>query len=173
MEELERTYLLKEWPSEFAKARSKEMLDIYIPATSEHAVLRIRKSGDKYEITKKQPIEGNDSSRQLETTIPLAEDEYGELSLLQGKRVQKTRFYYEEGGVNYEIDVFRGGLSGLVLVDVEFNSVKRKDTFVMPPWCLAEVTQEKFTAGGVLSGKKYGDIENELNRFGYRKIEVK
>jgi adenylate cyclase len=159
-------------PSGFVDAQSKEIIDIYIPTSDEHPVLRIRKNGDRYEITKKQPIEGNDSSRQLETTISLIEAEYAELSLLQGKRIQKTRFNYEEEGINYEIDIFNGDLSGLILVDVEFDTIEKRDTFVAPSWCLKEVTQEVFTAGGALSGKKYSDIEEKLTNLGYRKIEV-
>ena len=173
MEEFERTYLVKELPSGFERARSEEMLDIYIPSSAEHPVLRIRKAGEKYEITKKEPLKSGDASHQIETTIPLTRVEYSEFCKLPGKRVQKTRFYYQENKVRYEIDVFRGDLEGLVLVDVEFASLEEKDAFVPPAWCLAEVTQEKCIAGGVICGKKYSDIETELQRFNYKRIEIK
>lgn len=173
MEELERTYLLKELPSGFEGTRSEEMLDIYIPSSVEHPVLRIRKIGEKYEITKKEPLKEGDASCQHETTISLTKDEYDELCGLPGKRVQKTRFYYQENGIEYEIDVFRGNLEGLVLVDVEFPSLKEKGAFAVPAWCLAEVTQEKFLAGGMVCGKKYSDIEKELQRFNYKRLKVK
>jgi len=170
MEELELTYLAKELPAGLKKSRHKEMLDIYIPSSAKHPDLRIRKRGDICEITKKQPIKEGGASRQLETTIPLTKDEYKEFSQLVGKRVAKTRFYYQENDTNYEIDVFREKLSGLVLVDVEFDSMENKSSFVAPEWCLTEVTQEKFTAGGMLSGKSYSDIESKLKKFGYKKI---
>ena len=32
------------------------------------------------------------------------------------------------------------------------------------------ITQENFTAGGVLAGKSYQDIEPELARFNYQKL---
>src|SRR3989338_7355934 len=166
MEELELTYLAKELPKGFKNAPSKEILDIYLPSSGKHPDLRIRKSGNKCEITKKQPVSEGDSSRQLETTIPLTKEEYAELSQLKGKRVQKTRYYYKENNVNYEIDIFQDKLGGLVLVDVEFNSLENKSSFVAPDWCLVEVTQEEFIAGGVLAGKSYSDIENKLKKFG-------
>ncbi len=172
MQELELTYLIKELPRGFKDVQSKEMLDIYIPLSAEHPVLRIRKSGKKYEITKKEPLKEGDASHQIETTIPLTESEYSELCELKGKRVEKSRFYYNDDGVEYEIDVFRGELEGLVLVDVEFDSVEKKSAFVMPSWCLVEVTQEKFIAGGMLCGKKYSDIDERLQKFGYQKIKV-
>jgi len=172
MEELELTYLAKELPKEALVSASVEMLDIYIPASASHPVLRIRKSGDKFEITKKEPLQEGDASRLLETTIPLTAGEYAELAQLPGKRVEKTRFYYREEGTTYQIDVFRGELSGLILVDVEFDSLEKKASFTPPPWVLKDVTQEEFIAGGMLCGKKYSDIESQLEKFGYTKIEV-
>src|SRR6185436_9221926 len=105
MEELELTYLAKELPKEALVSASVEMLDIYIPASASHPVLRIRKNGDKFEITKKEPLQEGDASRLLETTIPLTAGEYAELAQLSGKRVEKTRFYYREEGTTYQIDV--------------------------------------------------------------------
>ncbi len=172
MEELELTYLVKKLPEGALSSPSKELIDIYIPTESNHPVLRIRKAGNKYEITKKQPIKNGDASRQLETTIPLTEAEFRELSTLKGKRVNKTRFYYKENEVTYEIDVFRGALSGLILADVEFNSIKEKSDFVMPSWCLIDVTQEEFIAGGMICGKSYSDISDNLKKFKYKQIIV-
>ena len=172
MEELELTYLVKNLPDDVLSSPSKELLDIYIPAKVDHPILRIRKSGDKYEITKKEPIESGDASRQLENTIPLTESEFEELANLTGKRLQKTRFYYKEGDILCEIDVFRGDLSGLILADIEFSSVAQKASFQMPSWCLADVTQEKFIAGGMICGKKYNDIVRDLSQFGYQKLTI-
>jgi CYTH domain-containing protein len=169
MEELERTYLLKEFPPGFNESSSKEMLDIYIPSSSDHPHLRIRKWGEKCEITNKQPVVEGNSSRQHELTIPLTEDEYNELATVPGKRVEKTRYFYKESGHTFEIDVFKGKLAGLVLVDIEFKSVEEMDSFQTPSWCLAEVTQEKFIAGGMLCGKSYTDIDAELTGYGYTK----
>lgn len=129
MEELELTYLAKELPSGVTASTSKEMLDIYIPSSAEHPSLRIRRTGQKCEITKKEPVVDGDPSRQFEATIPLTASEYAELSQLPGKRVEKTRFYYRESDVDYEIDIFRGELEGLVLVDVEFDSLEKKASF--------------------------------------------
>lgn len=43
-------------------------------------------------------------------------------------------------------------------------------SFQMPDFCLCEVTQEEFIAGGMLCGKRYTDIEADLERFGYKRI---
>ena len=168
MIELEKTYLAKFLP-DLKKCKSKEIIDIYLPKSAKHPVLRIRKNGDKFEMTKKQPT-GEDKTIQEEQTIILTKEEFQELSSLEGKRVHKIRFYFPYNGRTAEIDVFQGDLKGLVLVDFEFESEQEKQAFEKPDFCLVEVTQEEFIAGGMLCGKTYKDIEKNLQKFGYKSL---
>ena len=170
MIELEKTYLAKELPKELENCRYKEIIDIYIPKQSDHPKIRIRKNGDKYEMTKKEPIDDEDSSEMLEETINLTEIEFNALLEIDGKKVHKKRYYYTHLENTIEIDIFQGALLGLVLVDVEFESVEEKNSFEMPSFCLADITQELFTAGGIICGKTYSDIEKDLERFNYSKL---
>lgn len=173
MIELERRFLAKRIPDGLASCSKKEMVDIYLPSTAHHPTLRLRKQGDKLEMTKKEPVKEGDSSKQLETTIPLRVDEYSELEKnLPGKRIQKTRYYYPFEGRTAEVDVFRGDLEGLVVVEMEFELENEKDEYQMPDFCLVDVSQATFLAGGMLCGKKYADIENELKRFDYRQLTM-
>lgn len=119
--ELERTYLARFKPEGLETCEKTEIIDIYLPKSSKHPALRIRKNGTKYEITKKEPTHEGDSSQQLEQTIPLPEGEFADLSLLEGKMVRKTRYLYEHEGRTAEIDVFQDALEGLALVDFEFT----------------------------------------------------
>ncbi|NTW30452.1 MAG: CYTH domain-containing protein [Candidatus Moranbacteria bacterium] len=173
MIELERTYLAKYLPDGLSTCPSREMLDMYLPVSSRHPVLRIRKNGEKLEMTKKSPVVDGDSSKQEEQTIRLSREEFVALVGIEGKRVGKTRYLYEIDGRTAEVDVFVGALSGLVLVDFEFETEAEKDAFPIPEFCLAEVTQEEFIAGGFLAGKSYDDIAPGLARFGYERIETK
>jgi CYTH domain-containing protein len=169
MIERERTFLPKFLP-DVRMCRSQEIIDIYLPTAAHHPTLRIRKKGDRYEITKKEPI-ATDPSEMKEETIPLTKEEFEELShFLKGKRTHKVRYYYPYNGKVAEIDVFQGKLAGLVLVDFEFDSVEEKNAFPMPAFCLADVTDEECIAGGMLCGKSYEDIAESLARFGYTKI---
>ncbi|UCD03273.1 MAG: hypothetical protein JSV63_01395 [Candidatus Aenigmatarchaeota archaeon] len=169
MIELERTFLAKHLPEGFEKLPNKEVIDIYHPKEADHPVLRLRKDGDKYELTKKSPVRSGDASDQREQTITLTKEEFRKLSQLEGKRVEKVRYYYDYNGRKAEIDVFKGALEGLVLVDFEFTTHEEKDSFEMPEFCLADVTHEVFIAGGMLCGKKFADIEAKLGEFGYQK----
>lgn len=170
MIELEKTYLAKSLPVDLEEHEFKEVIDIYIPKDHKHPSLRIRKNGDKYEAMKKEPVQEGDALIQREQTIILREDEFDALKEIDGKKLRKIRYEYK--GVDYfaEIDVFKDDLDGLVLVDVEFELEDDKDNFEIPEFCLADVTQEKFVAGGMLCGKSYVDIEKDLEKFNYKKL---
>ena len=172
MIELEKTYLLKEVPDGLLESDNKEIIDLYLPGYSNHPQIRLRKNGDTYELTKKRPVSEGDASEQTEETIILTKEEFEFFGTLDGKKVHKIRYYYNYNGHITEIDVFKGELEGLVVVDFEFESVEDKDSFKMPSFCLVDVTQEKFIAGGMLAGKSYQDIESDLNRLSYSKVLI-
>lgn len=172
MLEIEKTYLAKSIPEGLAACAHKELLDVYVPRESAHAHLRIRKNGDRHEITKKTPINPNDASQLKEETIVLTADEFNALASVPGKRIRKIRYLYPYQGMTAEVDVFQDSLAGLVVVDFEFDSPEAQRAFVMPEFCLADITQEDFIAGGVLCGKKYQDIQAELERFNYKPLTV-
>ncbi len=171
MIELEKTYLAKKFPDGLVNCDFKEIIDVYIPKSSEHPKIRLRKNGDKFELTKKEPVSEGDASCQKEQTIVLTEDEFNAFNQqLDGKRVRKMRYYYDYNGQKAEFDVFQDDLLGLVIVDFEFSSLDEKGAFQMPDFCLVDITQEIFAAGGMICGKKYEDIEEYLNEFGYSKL---
>ena len=168
--EIELTFLVKALPADLEKYPHKDLLDIYLPTESIHPILRLRQKGNSFEMTKKLAIDAADHSEQTEMTIPLDEEEFTEFATLPGKRVKKIRYAYPYRGVTAEIDVFQDALTGLVIADFEFKSSEEKNKFVIPEWCLAEVTQEESLAGGMLAGKSYKDIEELLKKFDYKKI---
>lgn len=172
MLELEKTYLAKTLPTDLKDCLCKEIVDLYLPANIEHPTLRLRKNGDNLEITKKEPILGTGSSIQKESTIILNQAEYQVLSQIPAKKVRKLRYYFDYQGRTAEFDVFQDDLTGLVVVEFEFTTETEKDNFPIPDFCLADITPEKFIAGGMICGKKYSDVEKELARFNYKKLVV-
>jgi len=172
MIERERTFLLKKKPKGLKKCNSVEITDIFIPQSDDHPILRIRKRGEKYMITKKEPIEKKDSSKQEENTIILNKKEFKELSGIKGKRFRKIRYFYPFKNLTAEIDFYQDKLKGLAVVDFEFETDKQKDKFKMPKFCLADITQEKFCAGGILAGKSYAYVKPFLEKYGYKKINI-
>ena len=174
MIELEKTYLAKKFPENLKDCGFREVIDVYIPKTSDHPKLMLRKNGGKFELTKKEPVNKSDASNQKEQTIILTDIEFDALNQqIEGKRIRKIRYYYDYNGRIAEIDVFQDSLLGLVTIDFEFKTMAEKENFQMPDFCLVEVTQEIFLAGGMICGKFYKDIENNLEKLGYRKLFLK
>lgn len=169
--EQELTFLVKALPKEIQGTKPIEMVDMYIPKTGiSHPVLRLRKQGDSYEITKKYPIDMTDVSTQYEHTIQLNKLEYNALKKAGGRLIEKHRYQVYINGYQAEVDVFKGKLEGLVLIDFEFATVDEKNAFLPPSVCLKNVTQEVWLAGGYLAGKAYKDIAANLEKHGYEPI---
>jgi CYTH domain-containing protein len=126
MIEYELTYLLKYLPDGLKNCPRKEIIDIHIPVAKRRPNLRLRKNGDKFEMTKKILMNEADSSEQLEQTIVLNEAEFSALATVPGKRVRKNRYYFDYHGRTAEIDIFLDDLAGLAVADFEFVSSEEK-----------------------------------------------
>ena len=125
-------------------------------------------------MTKKTEVDGEDSTHLHEQNISLSKDEFDFFAnLIEGRRVHKTRYLYDYNGRTAEIDVFLDELQGLVVVDFEFDKKEEMDKFETPDFCLAFIGEEDFIAGGMLCGKKYDDIKEQLDKYGYKKIFLK
>lgn len=168
--EIEVTYLAARIPDGLSSCAHKELEDIYFPAAAEHAKMRIRRSGKTYELTKKTPLDQHDAGQQKEENIALTAAEFAALAKGDGRRLVKMRYYLPYNGRVAEVDFFRGDLVGLVVVEFEFESSEAKAKFAMPDFCLTDITQDAYFAGGLLAGKTYAEIAPELARFHYRPL---
>ncbi len=166
MIEIEKTYLAKFLPKGLSKFSHKEIIDLYIPKASEHSKLRIRKNGDLYVITKKNLVNENDSSTQIEQNIKITKEEFLALSNISASKIRKIRYNYNGA----EIDIFQDKLKGLVLVDVEFISKENLKSFKMPDFCLVEITGDTNFAGGVLCKQKLSNLKKILKAYKYINI---
>ncbi len=170
--ELERTYLLRRLPDELNSATPKHMVDVYIPDHGvDHPHIRIRAKDDTYVITKKYPVHEGDTTQQVENTIPLNKNEYDALKITSKAIVEKLRYNIDIDGFPAEVDVFQGALKGLAMVDFEFKDYDHLKTFKMPDVALCEVSNVGFLAGGLLAGKSYDDIAEQLSSLGYARID--
>ena len=172
MLELEKTYLIKNIPSWLSHLVCKDIVDIYVPFESEHAHLRIRKHGEVMSIVKKVLTCPGDLSSMDESVIFLDVQEFLALQKVSGKRIHKHRYYLPYNWLTIEIDVFQDELQWLIMADVEFPDETTKQHFVMPDFCLCEVTQEKMFAWWLLCGKTYTDISPKLYHLWYQKLFV-
>ena len=161
MIEIEKSFLVKEIPSDLGKYKSYQMQQGYISST--RPSLRIRKKGDKFELTKKLRLDENDFSTCEEINIPLTEAEFKKLWPLTEKSLEKTRYIIPlSNNLNAELDIFHRDLEGLAMVEVEFESKEQMDKFMAPEWFGKDVTQNEFSANAVLAGKTYLEVKDLL-----------
>ncbi len=158
MLEREKTYLLHSLPDDLHRYIMQELVDIYIPLRDGMAQLRARKRGEKYEFTKKFPLQAWNNSLQTEDTILIDKDEFDYLFTYLPCILNKKRYSYSPcQGILYDIDVFEWNLTWLIMIDVEFADESVMKDFVVPDFFGKELTQDKRFAWGVLA--QMGEID--------------
>lgn len=136
--EIERKFLLKGEFKQYAYA-SSHIVQGYLSVNSRNTV-RIRIRGEKGYLTIKGKSSDNGLSRfewEKEITAAEAEDL---LKLAEPGVIDKTRWLVksEDGKHIWEVDEFHGENEGLLLAEIELESVS--DTFPIPEWIGEEVT---------------------------------
>jgi len=136
MQEIERKFLVDKnrWiPSELGK----ELKQGYLSVDPERTV-RVRIAGDKAYLTIKGKSKGI-SRTEMEYEIPLADAEIL-LTMCLEFVVEKTRYVEKRDGLIWEIDVFHGKNSGLLMAEVELEN--ENQYIEIPDWVEKEVSED-------------------------------
>lgn len=143
--EIERKFLVENIPTNLEKYEKFEIEQGYI---SKKPIIRIRKSDAECFLTVKSLL-GVSSSKDSaivnnEYECKILKDEYEALlEKIDGKIVKKTRYKIPLGDNLFaELDIFKDGLSGLVIVEVEFESLEKANSFMPPDWFGRDVSKE-------------------------------
>ena len=134
--EIERKFLLADdgWRNQCV--RQERLRDGLIAIAGARKV-RVRIYADRATLTVKAKI-GRSRDAEYEYEIPLADAEEMMASHCDGNLVSKIRHYVPYKGFMWEVDVYEGLLSGIVLAEVELPG---DDVDVpLPSWVGAEVT---------------------------------
>ncbi|RAJ40158.1 CYTH domain-containing protein [Kitasatospora sp. SolWspMP-SS2h] len=165
--ERERRFLLARVPAPGAVTVARRITDRYVEGTR----LRLRRverldTGEcTYKLTQKVPVPPGEPGavQGLITNLYLSEQEYARLrAALPGPELTKTRLSVPPLGV----DVFEGPLLGLVLAEAEFDTAEDAETFVPPPGCVAELTDDRHFTGGRLVRTDREELRDGLAGYG-------
>jgi CYTH domain-containing protein len=119
-----------------------EMRQGYVAITEVGAEIRVRHVGDEYTLTAKS---GGTLLRQ-ETEITISKAVFDELWAQtdepDARRIQKVRFFIPHNECVIELDIYGGGLAGLVTAEVAFADIAAARQFTPPSWMGAEVTED-------------------------------
>lgn len=104
-------------------------------------VIRIRRQDDDYILTYK----GGGMMAREEYNLPLNKKSYEHLlPKVDGNVIKKTRYNIPiHHGLTAELDIFEGKFAGMLLVEVEFDSVEAAENFQKPDWFGEDVTYDK------------------------------
>jgi CYTH domain-containing protein len=166
--ERERRYVLQDLPEGLTRVDPHlQITDNYITGTR----LRLRKVRDPrtnkwtVKFTQKFAPDPRDLSRTIITNTYLNALEADTLSIFNGNEIRKNRYQFQFEGKNFGIDMFLGDLFGLVLAEVGFDTDEELDSFPLPPFALADVTNNELFSGGKLSELKFSDLREEIMRL--------
>jgi adenylate cyclase len=110
--------------------------------------VRLRRRSERLELTVKR---GGGLSRE-ESEIEIDRDQFDALwPLTDGRRLTKRRHRIGHGELTIELDVYGGGLEGLIVAEVEFESESDADSFIPPDWFGTEVTDDHRYRNGALA----------------------
>ena len=133
--EIERKYLVRKLPENLEQYNKKKIAQGYLCT---EPVVRIRRSNDDYYMTYK----GDGLMVREEYNLPLTQEAYEHLRpKIDGLLIAKTRYLIPlDNKLTAELDVFEEDLNGLVIVEVEFNTVEEANAFHAPDWFGEDVT---------------------------------
>jgi adenylate cyclase len=152
--EIERKFLVKD--DSWKEHVEKELVckQGYL-VSDRNSTVRVRVIGDKAFLTVKGATYGLSRS-EYEYEIPVMDAE-GMLQFCPNAPVEKTRYLVRHAGMTWEVDVFEGQNSGLVMAEIELESEGQE--FERPAWIGKEVSGDERYYNGYLS-------QNPFRRWG-------
>lgn len=132
--EIERKFLVHKLPPNLDAYSTKNITQGYI---STNPVIRIRHSNHEYYLTCK----GKGLLAREEFELSINEQQFSHLSKkLDFPLIHKTRYNIPYNHHMIELDIFKDSLKGLILAEVEFDSIEAANNFTPPNWFATDVT---------------------------------
>ncbi len=167
--ELHRKYLIDALPEPLTPAsRHLQIFDNYIEGTR----MRLRKIRDPYTPSWTRILQQHflieDAERPIGkiAEIYLNDGEYAAFSRFQGREIRKNRYFHEIDLMSIAFDIYLGGLWGLNIAKIDFETVEMRDAFEPPTFAIFEITNYPFFDGQNLVEKKFSDVQQEVARLG-------
>lgn len=134
--EIERKFLINQLPTELPDG---EVIRQGYLHSEKKLVVRVRTKGVKAFLTIKGATQGI-SRAEFEYEIPLNDAEAMLDTLSKGPLIEKTRYTFTDEGKVWELDVFSGDNSGLIIAEVELSS--SSEAIRLPSWIGEEVSHD-------------------------------
>jgi CYTH domain-containing protein len=138
--EIERKFLVANDEWKLSAVRGVDIRDGLI-ASSEGRKVRVRISGGMATVAVKGPRTGI-VRPEFEYEIEIADAERMLSTVCGGYTLEKRRFFVEDTGATWHVDVYGGILQGVVIAEIELKHETQE--LILPPWIGKEVTGDSF-----------------------------
>ena len=136
--EIERKFCVRKMP-DLTACTGVEISQGYIAVDEDDTEVRLRRKDKRFY----QTVKIGKGVQRTEVEVELSRAQFDTLwPLTAGRRVEKMRYEMGEGTWTIELDVYCGRLKGLVVAEVEFETVAESSRFVPPPWFGRDVTDD-------------------------------
>ena len=154
--EIERRWLTPFIPKEIGSISKLKFTDIVQNYISKKPVIRLR-SHDKKEFILCIKTQGDKKSlARPEQETKISKKEYIELlKISRTEPIIKRRYFFKYKKHTVELDVFRGYLKGMIVIEIEFKSEKEAYSFLAPDWFGKEITGVKKYSNSSLAKSSY------------------
>jgi adenylate cyclase len=134
--EIERKFLVARAPGQLPPGDRLEQG--YLAVAPDGTEVRIRRRAGRSTLT----VKSGPAHVRVEEEIEIDDRRFEALwALTEGRRIAKTRHLVPLGDdLTAELDVYAGGLDGLLVAEVEFGSEQASLAFAPPDWLGTEVT---------------------------------
>lgn len=156
--EIERKFLIEKLPAFITtQYHGLAIQQGYITNNTSSRQVRIRKKGTKFYLT----VKDAGLLEREEVEILLSQEQFDALwPLTEARNISKKRFEVPHGTFTIEVDVFEGALNGLIMAEVEFESVEQSKHLELPSWFGKEVTEDSsFTNSHLASSQQIPDVQ--------------
>lgn len=137
--EIERKYLVASLPPDLEKYPNARILQGYLGIAADSSEARVRCHGENCTLTVKQGVGRTRREDEIFITQALFDSLW---PLSETRRIEKIRYQLPLERQTLEVDRYLGDLSGLVVVEVEFENEIEADAWQPPPWVGSEVTND-------------------------------
>ena len=132
--EIERKFLVREIPN-LEGLKCSKIKQGYISISPE---VRVRKKDDTYYLTKKG--EGMIVREEIEKEISKSEGEKY-FSKIISNLIEKNRYYIKHDEYTIELDIYEGKFKGLIVAEIEFNTLDEAMAFTPPTWFGEDISE--------------------------------
>ena len=134
--EIERKFLVNLRDIDLNEYKCHKIMQGYI---CKDPVIRVRLEDEEMYLT----VKGKGLLTREELNLPLSTEAFDDLiKKTDGKYIRKTRYLIPYDTHTIELDVFHEKLEGLMIAEVEFDSVEDANAFVAPEWFIEDVTDD-------------------------------